>query len=241
MHRRFAALAFVASLVTSLAASPFAQDDDFTPFFDGRVVRVVDGNTLVVENKTTGAQVRVLLRAVDAPELRQPFGAESRRNLEKLFGGAAVRVEFKFTDRYGQAFGLVLKDGMDASLEQLTAGLAWHRPRLANEQPADERRLYEETEREARRARRGLWKDASPVEPWQFRRANNVSDDPRDEPLPAPTPTAAAVNANRRTKLYFTNDCAGFARVPRRLRVPFKTAEAAERAGYKPAPDCARR
>lgn len=242
MHGKITALALATALLMCRAADAFAQDDGFTPFFEGRVVRVVDGNTLVVENKTTGAQIRVLLRGVDAPELRQPFGAESRRSLETLFGGAAVRVEFKNTDRYGQVFGLVLKDGMDASLEQLTAGMAWHHLRLTNEQPADERRLYEETEREARRSRRGLWRDAAPVAPWQFRQANNYSDDPRDEPPAAPArPAAAGVNANRRTRLYFTNECAGFGRVPLRLRVRFKSAGDAERAGYKPAPDCAQR
>ena len=241
MHGKLTSLALATAMLACLAADATPQDDSFTPFFDGRVVRVVDGNTVVVENQTTRAQVRVLLRGVDAPELRQPFGAESRRNLERLFGGATVRVEFKFTDRYGQAFGLVLKDGMDAGLEQLTSGLAWHRLRLVNELPPDERKLYEETEREARRARRGLWKDAAPVAPWQFRQANNYSDDPRDEPPPAPAVAPATpVSANRRTKLYFTSECAGFRTVPARLLVRFKTAEAAQRAGYKLAPDCAK-
>jgi endonuclease YncB( thermonuclease family) len=243
MHVRLTALALAAAMLACRAAGAAPQDEDgLTPFIEGRVVRVVDGNTLVVEAQTTKAQVRVLLRGMDAPELRQPFGAESRRSLETLIGGASVRVEFKNTDKYGQVYGLVLKDGEDVNLEQLAAGMAWHHLRLANELPAAERKLYEETEREARRARRGLWKDAAPVAPWQFRQANNYSDDPRDDPPAAPArPAAAAVNANRRTRLYFTNECAGFGRVPARQLVRFKSAGAAERAGYRPAPDCAQR
>lgn len=239
MRRKLFTPALLAALLAP-CATPRAQEDNFTPFIEGRVTRVVDGNTIVVNNQTTGQAVRVRLRGIDAPELRQSAGAESRRRLESLVGGAQVRVEFKFTDKYAQALGRVLKDGEDINLSQLAEGLAWFHTSLTNELGADERKTYEAAEREARAARRGLWKEGAPVAPWEFRRANKISEDPRDDPPAAPAaPAAPGVRANRRTKTYYTPGCPGYERVPARLRARFKTADEAARAGYKAAPGCA--
>src|SRR5688572_21005026 len=98
MNGKFFAPTLLAALLAACTHAR-AQDDSFTPYFEGRVARVVDGNTIVVNNQTTGQPLRVLLRGTDAPELRQAGGAESRRRLESLVAGAQVRVEFKFTDK----------------------------------------------------------------------------------------------------------------------------------------------
>lgn len=222
----------------ALCAGAWAQGDNFTPYFEGQVGRVIDGNTIVVDNQVTGRPIRVLLRGTDAPELRQPSGAESRARLETLVAGARVRVEFKSTDKYGQVLGLVLKDGEDINLSQLAEGMAWFHTGPINELSAEDRKLYEAAEREARGARKGLWKAVAPVAPWEFRRAKGISEDPRDEPAPPPAPAAPPVRANRRTKTFFTAGCPGHGRVPARLRVSFKTADEARRAGYRPAPGC---
>ena len=237
MNGKLFAPMLLAALLAACADAR-AQGDNFTPYFEGRVARVVDGNTIVVNNETTGRPLRVLLRGTDAPELRQAGGAESRRRLESLVAGAQVRVEFKFTDKYAQVLGLVLKDGEDINLSQLAEGMAWFRTNLANELSAEDRKLYEGAEREARAARKGLWKERAPVAPWEFRRANRISEDPRDE-LPPAAAAAPTVRANRRTKTYFLPGCPGHDSVPARLRVRFKTTGEAERAGYKAAPGCA--
>ena len=240
MQTTLVSFALAIALVLTLPLPARAQDGDgLTPFIEGRVSRVVDGNTIILTDAGSGRQIRVLLRGTDAPELAQPHGAESRRRLESLVGGAQVRVEFQFTDRYGQVFGLVLRDGEDINFRLLEEGATWLRLQLANVLTTADKKAYEQAEREARAAGRGLWKDKSPVAPWEFRRAHNVSDDPRDEP-PAALPAApVAVEANRRTRLYFTPSCAGAARIPARQRTRFRDAAAAERAGYKLAPGCA--
>lgn len=232
--------ALLAALLALYGAGARAQDGGFTPYIEGRVARVIDGNTLVVDNQTTGRPVRVLLRGTDAPEMRQPFGAESRQRLESLVAGAQVRVEFKFVDQFGQVVGLVLKENEDINFRQLSEGAAWFRTGRTNELSAADRKEYEAAAAEARAARKGLWKERAPTAPWDFRRANNISEDPRDEtllPAPAPAP-APIVRANSRTKIYFIPGCPGHDRVPARLRVRFKTSNEAERAGYKPAPGC---
>lgn len=49
--------------------------------FSGRVVRVVDGDTVQV--LTDGKMVKVRLNGIDAPESEQPFGQRSKQNLLK--------------------------------------------------------------------------------------------------------------------------------------------------------------
>jgi endonuclease YncB( thermonuclease family) len=68
-------------------------------------------------------------------------------------------------DRYGRTVARVRCHGVDASERQLRAGMAWVFDRYV----AD-RWLYW-TQEDARTARRGLWSDAQPVAPWQWRRS----------------------------------------------------------------------
>ncbi len=60
-------------------------------------------------------------------------------------------------------------DGRDANLEQLTRGFAWHYKEYQREQSESDRKLYDFAEKEERAARRGLWADAYPMPPWEFR------------------------------------------------------------------------
>jgi endonuclease YncB( thermonuclease family) len=46
--------------------------------------------------------------------------------------------------------------------------MAWHK-HYEREQPAADRKAYSDAEDAAKAARRGLWDDAEPVPPWDFR------------------------------------------------------------------------
>ncbi len=70
------------------------------------------------------------------------------------------------TDRYRRQVGKVLVDGLDANLEQVKRGMAWHYKAHEREQNQEDRALYDSAEREARAARIGLWIEAVPVPPW---------------------------------------------------------------------------
>ena len=103
-----------------------------------------------------------------------------------------VIVEYDKQDRYGRTLGKVLVGGRDACLEQVRAGLAWHYKYYENEQSPEDRRAYAQAEVEARAARRGLWADANPVPPWDFRNGrrggatSNEGADGRTSAPPAP-------------------------------------------------------
>lgn len=81
-----------------------------------------------------------------------------------------VTIEYDKNDRYGRKVGKVLVNGVDANLEQVKAGLAWHSKKYEKEQPPEDRLEYSRAEVRAREAVKGLWKDAQAVPPWEFRK-----------------------------------------------------------------------
>lgn len=128
----------------------------------GRVVSVRDGDTLEVMR--AGRAVRVRLWGVDCPELAQAFGQRAKQRTSDLVFGREVRVTVVDHDRYGRLVGQVGIDGRDLGEALIQAGMAWW-----YRHHAPDRRSYEQAEREARAARRGLWADGNPIAPWRYR------------------------------------------------------------------------
>lgn len=135
----------------------------------GRVVRIADGDTITVLD-ASNTQHRIRLQGIDAPESKQDFGTQSKKSLSGMIFGKDVSVIYEKTDQYGRLVGKVFFEGMDINLEQVRSGMAWHYKEYEREQSIEDREFYARAEDEARRARRGLWRDANPVEPSEFRR-----------------------------------------------------------------------
>jgi endonuclease YncB( thermonuclease family) len=145
----------------------------------GKVVKIADGDTLTLLDRSK-QQHKVRLIGIDAPERKQPFGTVSRQNLAALVFGKAVAVEWHKQDRYQRVLGKVLLNGKDINLEQIKAGLAWHYKQYDRDQLPVDRKLYAEAQKAASLKGIGLWSDAAPVAPWNFRHnkpAPSVADE----------------------------------------------------------------
>ncbi len=134
----------------------------------GRVVAVADGDTITVLDADK-VQHKIRLSGIDAPEKKQAFGNRSKESLSDMVFERTVNVETEKRDRYGREIGKVLFDGKDVNLVQVERGMAWFYRQYEREQPRNDRRLYEAAEQAARAGKRGLWNDADPVPPWEFR------------------------------------------------------------------------
>lgn len=141
----------------------------FASTMEVEVVGVTDGDTLVVLDGNM-VQHKVRLAGIDAPERRQAFGSRARQSLASQVFKRTVTVDWHKRDRYGRLVGKVLVGNKDVGLELVAAGLAWHYKAYEREQTAQDRLAYAEAERVARERRLGLWADAEPVPPWEFRR-----------------------------------------------------------------------
>jgi endonuclease YncB( thermonuclease family) len=70
----------------------------------GRVVRVVDGDTLVL--LVAGhEQERIRLAGIDCPERKQAFGTRAKQALTRRVAGKEVTIEWAKRDRYGRVVG----------------------------------------------------------------------------------------------------------------------------------------
>lgn len=160
-----------------LLASPAAWGESL----QGTVVEVAEGDIIVVVD-VHKTRHKIRLAGIDAPEPRQAFGQESRKSLANLVLNKKVSVERRKDDSYGRIVARVTLqppgcDGCgqarDVGLAQLEAGLAWWYREERREQPLAEQGYYEYAEFDAHARRIGLWVDAAPLPPWEWRKRNN--------------------------------------------------------------------
>lgn len=136
----------------------------------GTVTSVHDGDTITVN----GTSIR--LESIDAPELAQSYGKQSRDNLASLVNGKVVTVYYAKLDKYGRTVGAVFtSDCVYANLRQVQTGSAWHYKEYQCEQTTAMRDMFAAAQLAAQEAGLGLW--ASPATaPWVYR--NGVDPTP---------------------------------------------------------------
>jgi endonuclease YncB( thermonuclease family) len=165
MNRALACL-FAALLFATAAGSSFAQDRASVEpgqTFTARVVEVTDGDTYDVE-RSIGGTVTIRLHGVDAPESSQPFGGRATRRARQLLQGENIRVSVEDVGRYGRAVARVEVQGGDLGAMLIRGGYGWH-----YRQYAPNATEYARLQRQARGAGRGLWSQANPTAPWEWR------------------------------------------------------------------------
>ena len=140
--------------------------------FSAVVITVTDGDTIVVDSRGTKRKIRLF--GIDAPEYGQPFGKEAHDFTSTLSLSKSVRIEGIETDSHGRLVARVyLNDGRYLNGEIVAAGYAWWFRKYA---PRDD--YLKNLEAQARAARKGLWNEQVPVEPWNFRQDHHRPADP---------------------------------------------------------------
>lgn len=123
----------------------------------------MDGDTIEVLHSLRAERIR--LHGVDAPEKSQAFGSRARQFTAGLVFSRIVTVHERGRDRYGRTLAeIALPDGRVLNRELVANGFAWHYKRYSSDLGLAR---LEET---ARAEKRGLWADAHPVAPWEFRK-----------------------------------------------------------------------
>lgn len=125
---------------------------------NGRVTRIVDGDTIVVGDET------VRLIGIDTPETKKPgtpvqcFGRAATAETTRLVDGERVRLvlDVEKRDRYGRLLAYVYRRSDDrfVNAELVRRGFAGAATYPPNVEHAER---FRRLEREAREAGRGLW------------------------------------------------------------------------------------
>ncbi|MDG1820313.1 MAG: thermonuclease family protein [Methylophilaceae bacterium] len=134
----------------------------------GEVVAVTDGDSITVV--TEGVQYKIRLTGIDAPERHQAYGLQSKQSLFDLVSQQTVKITYQKYDKYNRILGKVYLDGLDINLAQIKSGSAWHYRYYQKEQNVEDRALYAQAAALAKKHQLGLWKDANPIAPWDFRK-----------------------------------------------------------------------
>jgi micrococcal nuclease len=146
---------------------------------EGTVIQVTDGDALKVET-AEGTKLTVILYGIDAPEVErinlitgliikqgQPYGKSSYEVLKAKLLRRKVKVDIIYIDKDKKMVGIVYLDGRDINLEMVRGGWAWAYREYLDRPYAS---AYLNAEKEARDKRSGLWKQANPQPPWEFRK-----------------------------------------------------------------------
>ena len=123
---------------------------------DGRVTRVVDGDTIHVD----GESVRLI--GIDTPESVKPgtpvqcFALKASAEMKRLVEGGRVRLEFDVErrDQYDRLLAYVYRRGVFVNEEMVRRGYAKVATFPPNVRHVDD---FLRAQREARAAGRGLW------------------------------------------------------------------------------------
>lgn len=135
----------------------------------GKVVSVADADTITVLGKDK-KRYRIRLQGIDAPEKKQAYGALCKTKMTQLLKNQRVDVEAYKRDRYKRIIAKVKLRDNDVALQMIRSGCGWHYTAYADEQSWSDQRAYAKAERDARQQQLGLWRDANPEAPWDYRR-----------------------------------------------------------------------
>jgi len=137
------------------------------------VVRVTDGDTIVIASAEGKKNMTCRLYGIDSPETPkrdrkgQPYSKEAGKELRQLIYGQKVEVITTGEKTHGREVCIIKKDGKDINLEMVRRGYAWaYRKHLKSPYASE----YIEAENRARDQKLGIWQEDNPLPPWEFKK-----------------------------------------------------------------------
>ena len=130
-----------------------------------------DGDTLQVRSPN-GQILKIRFACIDAPELKQPLGQESRNYLRSMINEAGGKVKVKVinTDRYGRSVAEIwTKSGLLQS-RMTGAGMAFAYDQYSKDCPNWD--AVKSSEKGAMEFKLGVWRSPNFERPWNYRKSN---------------------------------------------------------------------
>lgn len=136
--------------------------------FQGEVVKIIDGDSFVVE--IGGKSVEVRLYGIDCPEYHQPYSKLAKNTATELVKNKKVQVRSYYTDRYGRSIVLLTVNKQNLNERLVAEGLAWVSPKFCKKKFC---KKWKEKQKFAKDTRLGLWRDENPTPPWLWKKMKN--------------------------------------------------------------------
>ena len=116
-------IAFLYLAITLHALGCFQQSEK-DEVLKGKVIKVYDGDTLTIS--VADKKHRIRLEGIDAPELDQKYGKNSRDFLKQKLLGQNVEIRVKNIDIYQRKVGQIYYKSESVNLTMIKEGCAWH-------------------------------------------------------------------------------------------------------------------
>jgi micrococcal nuclease len=135
---------------------------------------VHDGDTIKVEHR--GQVLKIRFCGIDAPELKQSQGEQSRNYLRSLLTQSANQVQINpvDTDQYGRTVAEVFRkkngQSVNVNAEMAQSGWAYYYAQYASNCP--QKAAIATAEAQAKQKKLGVWKNANSVRPWDWRKTH---------------------------------------------------------------------
>jgi len=208
-----------------------------------RVIRVVDGDTIVVDYKGKYEKVRLL--CVNTPESVHPdkkqnipMGKVASNYAKKRLAGKYVDLEFEgpFRGRYGRLLAYVIVDGVNFNLELVRQGLSPYYTKYGLSKKYDQE--FRESERYARKHKLNIWGD-----PGLIQRYLRLKSEWGQYKTKASSPTIVQSKewkfvASRKSKVFHRPDCKWAKKISAKNLIGFKSRKEAIASGKRPCKSC---
>ena len=209
-----------------------------------KVIRIVDGDTIVVDYKGKYEKLRLL--RVNTPESVHPdekqnipMGKVASDYTKERLTGKYVDLEFEgpFRGRYGRLLAYVFVDGENFNLELVRQGLSPYYTKYGLSQKYDKE--FKEAEQYARKHKLNIWGDPELTQKYlrlkskwgQYRSSVSSS------PATIQTKEWKYV-ASRNSKVFHRPDCKWVKKISPGNLVGFKSREEAVKSGRRPCRSC---
>ena len=246
-------------LTAALLALPLPASS--APALQGKVVKVSDGDTLVVQ-VDPNRQEKVRLVGIDTPEMAQkPWGERAKTFTERLALGKVVRLETDVQprDQYGRLLAYVYVGKTFLNYELVRQGYAMLLTYPPNVAHVDQ---FTQAQKLARQEGKGIWnsKDGLEQSPRDFRRekrnggasggasgraSGNASNGASGGASAGMTegaldraPTATSVIANAKSRIFHDQTCPSGASISQANRIVLPSASDAKAKGYTACKRC---
>ncbi len=221
---------FVTLLICLCLATP-----SFAASFQGKVIKVIDGDTIDVLHNNQPERIR--LNGIDAPEMGMAYGQAAKEYVLDMAALKTITVEVTDTDRYGRTVGdVILPDGRILNRDIVKAGYAWWFKKYSKDASLGE------LEEGARIARKGLWRDPRPKPPWEWRAetksggANTSIAATRPAATFTSATTATLYHGNTRSGVFHQSACKDYN--CKNCTIGLSSREEAISSGYRPCGMC---
>jgi len=153
-------------LLFFLLSSSILISNAFGYEYQALVVKVIDGDTIIVNHNNDRRKIRLLY--IDAPEIDQVYGKDSKVFLKNILSNQTITVNTIKKDKYSRELSEIYLyfDGnpVFVNAKMIKSGTAWvYKINSKNEYLIN-------LENSARTHKSGLWSKNTANEPWVFRK-----------------------------------------------------------------------